>query len=442
MLYGTSNQRHDKKGSGFSMDQKPVAVVLGGTVPHGEVIKELKQRGYKTILIDYFQVPPAAKYADVHIQESAMDEERVFEISAQNHANLVLSPCLDQQINVAMKVSEKLGLPHPFSSETAKLVTDKEWMKQIMMESGIPTARYILADKETDLSGIDLRYPLIVKPDDSCGSAGVSRVEKPEQLQEAISTAVVYGKRGKAIVEEFLTGTEMSVHGYVRDGKFHLLFGTCKIVRFINGIMQQLCNLYLPDMKPALRAQLETIAGQIVDAFRLPDDTPLFMQTIVREGKAYVIEFSPRCAGGISTIVSDRYAGFNLIGCSIDSYLHVKKAEVNGTHRLHKYVCCFLLYCGEGVFSHVEGAKELLKENVAEDVIILKTTGDRINLEKPSSSNALKYIITGDTWEECLSKMKEADEKTDIIGADGQSLRINKSPLTKEIIWEKLVALV
>ena len=42
----------------------------------------------------------------------------------------------------------------------------------------------------------------------------------------------------------------------------------------------------------------------------------------------------------------------------------------------------------------------------------------------------------------CLKKMKEADEKTDIIGADGQSLRISKSPLTKDIIWEKLVALV
>ena len=38
---------------------KPIALILGGTVPHSELIKQLKERGYYTILIDYLLNPPA-----------------------------------------------------------------------------------------------------------------------------------------------------------------------------------------------------------------------------------------------------------------------------------------------------------------------------------------------------------------------------------------------
>ena len=49
---------------------KPVALVLGGTNPHIELIKQLKERGYYVVLVDYLDNPPAKKYADIHEQES------------------------------------------------------------------------------------------------------------------------------------------------------------------------------------------------------------------------------------------------------------------------------------------------------------------------------------------------------------------------------------
>ena len=41
-------------------NNKPIAIVLGGIFPHAEVIKKLKKRGYYTVLVDYFDNPPAA----------------------------------------------------------------------------------------------------------------------------------------------------------------------------------------------------------------------------------------------------------------------------------------------------------------------------------------------------------------------------------------------
>ena len=38
---------------------KPVAIILGGTFPHIELINNLKKRCYYTILIDYLDNPTA-----------------------------------------------------------------------------------------------------------------------------------------------------------------------------------------------------------------------------------------------------------------------------------------------------------------------------------------------------------------------------------------------
>ena len=47
--------------------EKKTAIILGGTIPHCELIQQLKSRGYYTILVDYYDNPPAKVYADMHI---------------------------------------------------------------------------------------------------------------------------------------------------------------------------------------------------------------------------------------------------------------------------------------------------------------------------------------------------------------------------------------
>ena len=423
--------------------KRKTAVVLGGTVPHADLIRHLKDRGYFTVLVDYFEAPPAAADADVHRRESAMDEDAVLRIAKEYDAGLVLSSCLDQQMNIAMSVSEKMGLPHPFSSETAEKITNKIQMKKIMTENRIPTARYKLIDRETELSGLDLNFPLIVKPADSCGSAGVYRLdgESRETFRSAVDRAAEFSGRGRVLIEEFMIGTEMGVHGYIESGKFHLLFGTCKMTSLQDGFSMQFCNLYIPRMKPALRQRLEKIGDQIAEAFGLPDYSPLFMQVIVRDdGEVYVIEFSARVAGGTTSGVAQTYTGFDLITCSIDSYLGVKTVQKG--HALEKYVCNFPIYAEEGVFDHIAEDMDLQKEGIIQTRILLKSPGDHISREKPSSSNVLKYLIEGESAGECYRRLKAADEAADIIDAQGRSMRNGKSPLKWEMVAEQLKRIV
>ena len=57
----------------------------------------------------------------------------------------------------------------------------------------------------------------IVKPVDSQGGRGVANVQRPEDLLEFIEHALTFSRDGKAIVEEYVVGSEFSINAFLRD---------------------------------------------------------------------------------------------------------------------------------------------------------------------------------------------------------------------------------
>jgi formate-dependent phosphoribosylglycinamide formyltransferase (GAR transformylase) len=106
------------------------ALVLGGTADHYDLIIKLKKRGYKVILIDYHDNPPAKKVADEYIKESILNQKEVLRIAQKKKINLIITACIDQALVTACYVAEKLALPAPFSFKTALMVTNKVLMKK------------------------------------------------------------------------------------------------------------------------------------------------------------------------------------------------------------------------------------------------------------------------------------------------------------------------
>ena len=96
---------------------------------------------------------------------------------------------------------------------SSSVCMDKEGMKRLLQERGIPVPRYLVyhhkAANRPDLdeaSGI-LGFPLFVKPANLGSSVGITKVESPEALGKALSHAWQFDD--KAIVEEFIEGREI-----------------------------------------------------------------------------------------------------------------------------------------------------------------------------------------------------------------------------------------
>ena len=76
-------------------------------------------------------------------------------------------------------------------------------MKQIMWDNGIPTSRYVVVKELEELWGVELTFPLIIKPADSNSANGVKRIESEEELKRFLPDALRFSRNRSAIVEEF-----------------------------------------------------------------------------------------------------------------------------------------------------------------------------------------------------------------------------------------------
>lgn len=92
---------------------------------------------------------------------------------------------------------------------------DKDITKTLLSFHSIPNARYITVNAGDDCEGLaqrvehQLGWPVFVKPAAAGSSLGVSRVEGPDTLEDALQLAFDLGS--KVIIEEALVGAEVEV---------------------------------------------------------------------------------------------------------------------------------------------------------------------------------------------------------------------------------------
>ena len=115
---------------------------------------------------------------------------------------------------------ETLGVPYTGSGPLSSIrCMDKDYAKRAARSSGIPTPPFrtffrramneMGAAAALDTAADSLGYPLVVKPAREGSSFGLSRVEGPEGLLDAVYEA--FGYDAKILLERWVEGTEVSV---------------------------------------------------------------------------------------------------------------------------------------------------------------------------------------------------------------------------------------
>ena len=384
---------------------KKTALVLGGTVPHIELIRQLKERGYYTILVDYLPNPPAKMYADKHIQESTLDHEIVYQLAMDYNADLVIATCIDHANSTACDVLQKLGKHFPYTVQTAKEVTNKCLMKQILKRNNIPTSEFVIVDNADE--DLQLNYPLVVKPVDSNGNRGIRKVESSVDIKEAIVEAINASKTGTAIVEEYVGGIETSIYTYVLHGKAHILLSNERQVKYDEktGKMPGFAMIYPCSEVLRLKIKIQNICNKIANAFQL-DNTPLLIQAKIQGDEIKIIELMPRIGGGQSYWNIKRLTGFDIISATIDSF-EGKEPKL----KYHDPDCITVtnnIYTKSAIMGRVEGGNYLLKNHLVDEFKILRHKGDVIEEDLSSGNRVCSFVVSGNTREQVIRRVKDA----------------------------------
>lgn len=315
-------------------------MLLGGLRYLLPVIEAAHKQGYYVITCDYLPNNIAHKYSDEYHNVSIIDKEAILTLAKKLQIDGVMSFAVDPGVLTASYVQEKMGLPAFGPYESVYILQNKDRFRDFLTQNGfnVPKARGFASLKEALAEKQWYSWPVIVKPTDSAGSKGVTRVDRWEELKPALETAFAHSLSKRVIVEEFIEkiGCSSDTDSFSIDGE--LKFVSFSAQRFDASAP----NPYTPSAyswpSTMTKDQEKELTSELQRLLKLLKMKTTIYNIETRIGineRPYIMEVSPR-GGGNRLAEMIRFAtGVDLITNSVraavgDEVVGVEQKPYNG----------------------------------------------------------------------------------------------------------------
>lgn len=394
-------------------------LLLGGSRYLLPVIKSAHELGLYVITCDYLPDNIAHKYSDEYVNVSIIDKEAVLEIAKKLEIDGIMSFATDPGVVTAAYVAEKLGLPYGGSYESVSILQDKGLFRSFLTEHNfnVPHAKSY-KNLEDALRDTDFfTWPVIVKPVDSAGSKGVTRVDEKNELRKAIEYALDFSHCDQFIIEDFIEkkGCSSDTDSFSIDGK--LVATTFSSQRFD----VQSDNPYAPMAyswpSTFSREHEDELTSEIQRLLTLLDMQSSIYNIETREGvdgKAYIMEVSPR-GGGNRLAEMIRYAsGVDMIKAAVQAAVglqidKVEQPQYDGSwaeYVLHSRI--------DGKFKELWIEPDFAANNVIE-VDLWVTQGEEIHSFTAANFSIGTVVMKFASQEELESKLSSMERYIKVI---------------------------
>lgn len=401
--------------------KKKVMVLAGGNdqIALMEELRRFFKGEVEIILVDMSDKVRAIPYADKFLKISTMDKAAVLAAAREERIDYILTACGDQPLSTMAYVATEMGLPTYLTEQDVRDLTNKRFMKDKMVASGIPTAKHIYIDKSWDGKIPDFEYPLVVKPVDSNGSKGVKKVFTPADMEKALKEAFQYSLSGDVIIEEFKQGEELSVDVYVEGTTAKLLSITASKKIQENKDSFTIIQSYYPAPTDFKEERVLEICQKIADAWNL-HDTPLLVQMIQKGDSYNVLEFSARMGGGSKYYLINALSGVDIMKVYVQMVMG-EKPHVEPSKQYNNAIMSYV-YCYPGTYESMTGLDELKKEDVILDYFMYRSSHSQIEKSNTSSDRVAGFLVVGESEKEVKEKLERANSLLQVLDPDGKDI--------------------
>ena len=352
-------------------------MLLGGMRYLVPVIEAAHKLGVYVITCDYLPNNIAHKYSDEYCNVSILEKDKVLEKAKELKIDGILSFACDPGVVTAAYVAEKMGLPSSGPYESVEILQNKGKFRKFLTENNfnVPVAKQY-TDIETALNDTEMfNWPVIVKPTDSAGSKGVTKVEEKDKLKDAINYALKFSHSNEFIIEDFLekVGDSSDCDSFSIDGKL-------KFVSFSTQKFDENCeNPYTPAAFtwPASISKIhqEELTNEIQRLLTLLNMKSSIYNIETREctnGKAYIMECSPRGGGNRLAEMIRYMTGVDMITNIVKSALGMELDVIEQKEIKDNWAEIILHSEKEGIFEKLWISEEI-SSNIVENDLWIET---------------------------------------------------------------------
>lgn len=389
-------------------------LLLGGSAQQIIAIETAKRLGCETVLCDYLPDNPGQYHADKFYLVSTTDKLAVLEVARRENVDGVLAYASDPAAPTAAFVAEALGLPgSPYRS--VDILCNKDKFRAFLAENGFSTPRArgfsSVDEAEKAILAGEFGRDLIVKPVDSSGSKGVSRIMNGTGAAQKLEYAMHFSRSGRVIVEEFV-----EKYGYQIAGDGLSLGGKLVFRCFANDHFDpRSANPFVPiaasfpyNMPDEVQAKIHSEIQRLLDLLEMGSSTYNFDMRIDRDYNVYLMEVAPRSGGNYIPDVIRMATGVDLVECSVRAALGLTVNAPAGAK-------CEGFYSYYAVHSYEEGVLDRIviapaaERHIAEDHII-KRPGDFVSPFTGANTTLGILLMKFDSMEQMLRMMDRSNE--------------------------------
>ncbi len=244
-------------------------MVVGGGYGQIPAILEAKQLNHEVVVVDRNALAPGMSYAHMAFKIDVKDHHSVLKIASKMGIDGIMTMQSDLPVQTVAKVVEALDL-HGVSKKTAMACCNKILTRKLLQKHAIPQPRFEVVDTldSAYIAALEIGLPFIVKPPDSSGSRGVSKVVDMGELLHAYHKGMKYSQYGELLIEEFISGIEKGAQTFS-------VAGQCIKVLIHNDTlclppyMVPTGHSFPATLLPAMKQRIEEICIRTLDALGL-----------------------------------------------------------------------------------------------------------------------------------------------------------------------------
>ena len=289
--------------------------IIGASYLQLPLVLKAKELGLETHCFAWENGAVCKEVADFFYSVSILEKEQILELCESIDIDGITSIASDAAVPTVNYIAGKMGLiANDFAD--AKVCTDKYQMRRKFAEHGVSSPKFVVSDEGYSTNGF--RFPVIVKPTDRSGSRGVKKIVDISDLQLAVIRAKNDSFSGRAIIEEYITGAEISVESISWKGKHYILAITDKVTTgapcFVELEHHQPSQLAIEIQE---KVKFETL--KVLNALNIQYGASHSEFKITEAGDVFAIEVGARMGGDfIGSDLVQLSTGYDFVKAVID----------------------------------------------------------------------------------------------------------------------------